>query len=218
MDQEYIGRNDNGSHRLLNKPATYYLRPKGIKLIKQNPFINPLALNLNYKDKSASEEFINRCLIIFELRNKFAKLYGKTNIEFFSKSEITDQYYPRPLPDAFLHFIGMFENLPDYMIELALISTPFFAIRRRVLQYIDHFDSGEWEAETASNYPNLLFVCENANLERRLQECIYKILENSGIDDLKCFTTTIKAIRSCERASDKIWSGVFEPEELVPLG
>jgi hypothetical protein len=63
-----------------------------------------------------------------------------------------------------------------------------------------------------------LFVCENANLERRLQECIYKILDNSGIDDLKCFTTTIKAIRSCERASDKIWSGVFEPEELVPLG
>jgi len=39
----------------------------------------------------------------------------------------------------------------------------------------------------------------------------------SGIDDLKCFTTTIKAIRSCERASDKIWSGVFEPDEPISL-
>jgi hypothetical protein len=220
LDQGYIGRNYDDRYRLLNKPASYYLLPKGIKYLKQNPsYINPIVLNLAYKDKSASETFINRCLTIFELCNKLAKLYGKTNIDFFSKSEIAvAEYYPKPMPDAFLHFIDMFENLPDYMLELALTSTPFFAIRRRVLQYIDHFDSGEWEAKTASNYPNLLFVCESANLERRLQKCIYKILDKSGIDDLKCFTTTMKALVSSQRASDKIWSGVFEPDELISLG
>ena len=218
LGQEYIGRNYDGRYRLLNKPASYYLLPKGIKLIKQNPVINPAVANLAYKDKSASETFINRCLITFELYNKLKKLYGKTNVEFFSKSELAKyEYFPRPLPDAYLRFTDMFESLPDYMLELALTATPFFAIRRRVLQYIDHFDSGEWEAAVASNYPDLLFVCESAYLERRLQKCIYKILDNSGIDDLKCFTTTIKAIRSCERASDKIWSGVFEPDEPISL-
>lgn len=92
-----------------------------------------------------------------------------------------------------------------------------FVIKKRVIAYIEHFESGEWEAEAESEYPTLLFACQNSRVEANLQASIAKILDNMGINELNIYTTTNKALISPNNNVNGIWSKVTEPEMLISL-
>lgn len=217
LEQDYIGRNFNGSYRLSGKPASYYLLPKGINFLKLNPELNPVSLNLLYKDRQAGEVFISRCLTIFELYTKFQQLYGGV-LEFYAKNELLEyEHFPSSRPDGFISFSDKYERLEDVMLELVMDVTPPFAVRRRLTQYIEHFESGEWEEETKADYPTLLLVCETPGVERRTQKLLSRTLSRLDIDELNCYTTTLKALRSALSARDAVWSNVLDPEEPVSL-
>ena len=217
LEQEYIGRNFNGSYRLAGKPASYYLLRKGISFLKPNPNLYTDALNLTYKDKDAGEVFIARCLTIFELYNKFIRLYGGM-LEFYAKNELIEyDHFPSPRPDGFISFSDKYERLEDVMLELVMDVTPMSAVRRRLTQYFQHFESGEWEEETKANYPTLLLVCETPGVEWRTQKLFSRILSSTDADELDCYTTTLKALSSALSARDAVWSNVLDPEEPVSL-
>src|ERR1035438_8298887 len=62
LDKQYIGRNFTNTDRLTGKYATYYLLPKGIKVLRHyQDGLNPRALHNIYKDKTASERFVSHC-------------------------------------------------------------------------------------------------------------------------------------------------------------
>jgi hypothetical protein len=202
---------------LAGKPASYYLLPSGINFLKLNPELNPVSLNLLYKDRHAGEVFISRCLTIFELYNKFTRLYGG-KLEFYTKNELVEyDRFPSPRPDGFISFSDKYERLEDAMLELVMDVTPMSAVRRRLIQYIEHFESGEWEEETRADYPTLLLVCETPGAERRTQQLLSRSLSRLDIDGLNCYTTTLKALSSALSARDAVWSNVLDPEEPVSL-
>src|SRR5579864_8804342 len=62
LEQGYIARKYSGKDKIAGKPAKYYLSNKGIKYLIHDTDLNPKVLNLIYKDKYASDGFIDDCL------------------------------------------------------------------------------------------------------------------------------------------------------------
>ena len=76
-DQGYIAKRYDKSYKLLGKPAAHYLLPKGAKLfrahIEKPDDIPDQAIKNRYKDKDASDKFINHSFGIF---NVYLKLHS----------------------------------------------------------------------------------------------------------------------------------------------
>lgn len=197
LDQEYIGRNYDGSYRLQNKHATYYILPKGINILKAQR-LDEAVLHSMYKDRSASQRFIGHCLQVFSVYCQLQRLYPKA-FNIYSRSELSQQdEFPKPRPDLYLH------GQQDYFLEYIDSSTPFFEVRQMVNRYIAHEENGEWEGV----YPTLLFICETVALEARLLKHLDKLDDGS---DLVPMTTTLKALSMAKISNNTIWSA--QPDE-----
>lgn len=206
---EYIGRNYDASYRQLNKPASFYLKPQAIKLLKTQPNLANSVLQNAYKDKTAGQAFIVHCLNIFTIYRKLQGLYGD-NLSFYSRSELANyDHFPDKPPDAFIK-IGD----DEYFLDLIEADTPSFTIRRRLQSYIENDDSGNWPEDA---YPTLLSICETPGQERRLQRLLSKQLAVSDADEIEAYTTTLKAMLNAPSAETKIWSDVSDPEEPIAI-
>ncbi|HJQ09306.1 MAG TPA: hypothetical protein VJ836_07550 [Candidatus Saccharimonadales bacterium] len=152
------------------------------------------------------------CLAIFAISNQLEAAHGD-RIEFFTKSELADySIFFQPLPDAFISLKTSTQpraRTKHYFLELFEDSTPFFVIARRMRQYSDHVDGGDWEL-TNKKLPAMLAVCESATLQKRL------LKRFRGLDDFKLRTTT-KAELPTSDAEDYIWQPTSEPEARLKL-
>lgn len=170
MQQEYIDRRYAGKDKIAGKPARYYLAAKGIRFLLARPRLddlglNPKVLNLIYKDKHASEQFIEHCLDIFRLYGVLTKLYGNS-VDFYTKSEIAEyDHFLKPLPDAYITFSDRYNHKPDYILDIMRSDKSYFIHRRRINQYLKQYTSGSWQDKTGTDYPSLLLVADSPNLE-----------------------------------------------------
>jgi hypothetical protein len=179
--------------------------------------LNPKVLNLIYKDKRASEPFIEQCLDIFRLYSLFTKLYGST-VDFYTRSEIAhNDLFLKPLPQAYISFGGHYQHKPDSILELMSNDKSYFIHRRRINQYLKQYASKSWQNKTDTDYPTLMLVADSPNLERRLQKSAAYSLNSRGITSFKIYTTTKKAILAAEHAKDKVFSDVLKPQVLAAL-
>lgn len=192
VDQEYIGRNYDSSYRLQNKHASYYLKPKGISILKAEN-LDESVLHSMYKDRTASQKFIGHSLDILQTYVQFQKLY-KGRFSIYTRSELGqyDQFLA-PRPDLYLN------GDRDYILELLDASMPFFAVRKLINRYVAHEESGEWEGE----YPTVLLVGGSAAQETRLLKYLEQIGDGS---DLICLITTAKALGYAKSIKDPIWT------------
>lgn len=203
LSQEYIGRHYDGSYRLQNKHATYYILPKGINILKAQG-LEEAVLHSMYKDRSASQRFIDHSLRVFSVYCQLQRLHHNA-FNIYSKSELSQQEeFPKPRPDLYLN------GQQSYFLEYIDSSTPFFAVRQLVSRYIAHEENGEWEGD----YPTLLLICETGALETRLLKHLDKIGDSS---DIECLATTTKALSMSTHASDPIWSNSFEDKASKAL-
>lgn len=213
LEQEYIGRNYDSSYRINRRPATYYLLPKAINLLKSNPELDPKGLHLLYYNRKAKPVFVNHWLRMFRFYLKFNELYGR-DLEFYSSSELAEQeHFPRPLPDGYLTFSGKHSEIPDCLFELIESSTPLSRLRTRVTRYINHYEISDWD----DDYPRILLVCDNVGLEQEIQRHITRTLDRKGIIGLDYYTTTIRALFGSKRHKKTIWKDISAPDELISL-
>jgi len=154
--------------------------------------------------------FVNHWLRMFRFHLKFDELYGR-NLEFYTSSELAEQkHFPRPLPDGYMTFSGKYTNLSDCMFELIESSTPLARLRPRVIRYMNHHETSDWDGD----YPRILLVCDNVGLEQEIQRYITRSLDRKGIIGLVYYTTTIKALLASNSHNKAIWSDVLEAEKL----
>jgi DNA-binding HxlR family transcriptional regulator len=194
VDQGYIGRNFDSSYKLRNQHASYYLLNEGIKLLKEKPELSKSVLRNIAKDKNASNRFTQHSLNIYEVSNKLSELYGAT-IKFFTKSYLTDfDYFPEPLPDAYISFKkdDAGRQLPHIMLECFDSTIPEFVMKRRIDQYISHIESGKWTPK--ARYPMVLLICQTEELEQRVKKLLAKSLRGGWSDELVINSTTIANI------------------------
>lgn len=214
QDQKYIGRHYNGSYRLRGQAASYYLLPKGTKMLKDNSVGTLKIFHNIYKDKSASEQFIAHCLSLFTAYNHLRNIYG-TQLKYFSKSELAPvdyDYFPHPLPDAYLRLTLNNRVTKEFFLDYFGTNRPFFIVFGRVGKYIKYAQSGQWDA--GGNIPTILIMCETPTLERRLHK---KLLRLPGVSTLDVLTTTKNRIIT-NTHQDSVWCTADKPEDFVTLG
>jgi hypothetical protein len=222
LEQEYIGRNYDGSYRIDRRQASYYLLPKGIKLLKSHKEhdLDPKGLNLLYYNRSASEGFVNHCLDVFRLYFKIKSLYGDS-MRFFASSELAqygDEMFPRPRPDAYLRLEDNQVANSTFMLDILGNDIPWFTLQRRVRRYFRHYGE-DWSISSQGDYHILLLVCEDTYLEQQVRRMTDRLINKADFyEDLRAYTTTMKALLDAKSLKTAIWSDVTEPEDVVSLG
>lgn len=188
LDQEYIGRHYEPSYRLLGKHASYFLQPKGIKALKQlDDMYDESVLHNIYKDKSASEQFINHNLAIFNAYCELKAKYGE-NLRFFTKSQLTNySYFPKHLPDAYARI--QTDGGSQYFINVLETHRPFFISTRKVKHYIEYSETGEWE-DTGTSLPTAVFLCDTETLQKRLNRQLVKLDDEIESSEARILITT----------------------------
>lgn len=173
LDQEYIGRHYEPSYRLLGKHASYFLLPKGIKALRrvEDKYDDAVLHNI-YKDKSASEQFINHSLAVFSTYCELKAKYGES-LRYFTKSQLGKyEYFPKPLPDAYVRIQRKDEEV-QYFIELLEVRRPFFIAARKFKHYTEYSETGEWE-DTGTTLPFIVFLCDSDTLKKRMDTQLLK--------------------------------------------
>ncbi len=216
MEQKYIGRKYEPHYSLIGKHAAYYLLPDGIKALKkmreEKEYVASVFTNLG-RDLNASDKFAEHSLDVLRVCNQLEAIYGD-DLTFFSKTELAahGHYFPKPLPDAYIQLQSEDEEVKQYFIEIVHASKPIFTVIKRVKQYVEYSDEGEWE-DTKTPLPPVLFVCDTPTLQKRLQKIVPAATDDADIEELKIYTTSIEKLNSVGKPdNDTIWSDAIEHE------
>lgn len=151
QEQEYIGRKYDKSYKMMNKPASYFMLPKGLAALRGMDGISNNVLKNMYKDAGATNEFVERNLAIFGICNKLEDIFGQ-RFDMFSKSELTDME-------------GMPEALPDGLVRLKTSDRPRAKERFFFLHY-------EEERQPLFAVSNIITKHRDTNDKRKI---IYKL-------------------------------------------
>ncbi len=180
--QELLGRHYDGLKSLRGEPASYYLLPAGIAVLKAQGDpgrVSRRTLQAAYKDRTATETFINDCLVIFQLYNDYRALYGGA-ISFSTKSNMTFaafDYFPQALPNGFIRLTKT-GTTQCYFLEYVSSHIPPVGLYKLVKKYADYFESGEWSSQRSGS-PVVLLICETAAVLKAVQ----KLVTTSDIAD-----------------------------------
>jgi len=182
VDQEYVGRKFEPEYHLRRQHASFYMLPKGMKALRSLPGAKyaSSALHNIYKDRTASERFINHWLGVFDIACKLKARYGD-RIRLFTKTELIQfEYFPKPLPDVYMRLdAGDMEK--QFFVDLLESSQPLFVHFRRVKQYIEYAEEGDWEDATGAELPAVLLVCDSSSLERKLARYVDNNLDDEDL-------------------------------------
>jgi len=192
LDQGYIARHFDSSYKLRGKPATYFLAPKAFKVLKNEQQLNQGILRSRYNDKNVKEAFITRYLLVFKLCLQLKERFGDS-FDFYTQSDMADHdFFLRPLSYAYVTFDQSKQAIAHSIIEIIDSSMPPFVIRKRLLQYIEHYQSGAWD-ETNTDYPTLLLVCDTVALINKIQRQATKLLNQAYLNEDELFIKVIVA-------------------------
>jgi hypothetical protein len=188
QDQGLIGKRYDSTYRLQGKSAAYYLLPSGARKLEELKKPNrPLNIKKLYKNKGLSEQFIQHCFDILNIRNQLNGRYG-VQMKFFTKMNLDHEdydYFPQPLPDAYIRL----ESGEQFFLDVCHNDTPFFVHIRRIKQYINYAESGEWD-DTGTDLPTIVLACDNPTLQKRLEKNIIKLENEIDDDELKFHVTS----------------------------
>jgi hypothetical protein len=208
QEQGLIGKRFDSSYRIKGKPAAYYLLPDGARVLQAHKPDKPINIKAIYKDKTVSEEFVEYCFRVFGIYCRLKTRYGD-NLKFFTKNQLTAyDYFEDFVPSVYMR-LEVKDAEKDYFLEYLQESKPFFTVIRRLKEYVEYADSGEWEAGTDSEFPTVLFVCDTKKLNARLMKKAAIALDEAD-DDLKFYATTPDRLDEWQNIAD-------QDEEPVPL-
>jgi hypothetical protein len=205
-DNNYLGRIYTKTFSENTKPAIYYLTPKARTILKNQKRCELYVLNLIYREKGRSENFINQCLFIGDLHLFFhSQNDPKDELKFFTRNQLIGyDYFPQPLPDAYMAIKNP-KSIKRYFIVLLDEKAPRYALRNRIKKYIEYgdYESSQW-AENTNNapFPSFLVICPNEPIKRNINKFI------TGEYPSKSFyLTTRDAIKNYDKNND-IWQKV----------
>ena len=193
-DQDFIAKRYDKSYKLQGKPAAYYLTPNGARTLaihKPRKDDEPTNIKRIYKDKEASEGFIEHCKNVLDIYLTLKALYprqGKLN--YFTKAQLSYEKYdfmPNPLQDACIR-IKTSDGDRYFFLDIFEDSQTFFVLIRRIKKYLEYAGSGEWTRyDEDGKLPTILLVVQNKSVHKRLRKRLAKELRESYEE--VCFAT-----------------------------
>jgi len=208
LAERYVERRFDRTFKIDRKPAIYYLSAKGIATLMTDPRFNSATLHSYYKNKSISNAFMQHTVDTLDAYNILMQSYGN-KFEIFTKHEVAYfDDFSKTKPDLYLR------GRKEYLIMLAH-DTPPFLIRKRLIEYMTHFDEVGW---TNGDYPALLFVFADNRNEQRFLDFAHASLDNAGIEtnELLISTTTMRTLKHSTQAN-AIWTCLGQKDAPATL-
>jgi len=175
-DQGLIGKRFDSSYRIKGKPAAYYLKPDGARLLQDKLSADIKIKNL-YKEATVSEEFVGHSLSLLKVYLELRRAYSD-NLKFFAKNELAEyDYFPDPLPDAYIR-LKTSQGEKQFFLELFHSYQPYY-YKKRARFYMNYADEELWEG--SDDLPIVLFVCDSTALRMRAYKQIAKINHDEGL-------------------------------------
>jgi len=205
------------------KPAIYCLGLNGIRFLRSLDEYPAEELRKRYKEATRQQSFIDRCLLLADCCVTLkAKSVGDLQYSYVLEADYAD-------PDSKYHFLCELgphlcfvkqdgDTTTNYLLEVFDATTPRYMVKKRLSDYIDFLDSGDWERETddgGDEPPIVLIACptvaELAYCKRRTR----KVLDDKDLlDDERMrvrFATTEKV--KMLGVTGMIWEEVSAPED-----
>jgi DNA-binding MarR family transcriptional regulator len=146
----YIARRYSSQYKIDRRGAEYYLTKDGLRLLMQKEVIVRRQAHPLYKNESASDAFVARCLMITELCSRLKKENEATQI--LTRSELYgDEDFPVPGPDLYMVHPETGDERFIYVFDTNLT----FVLMKQLKLLIKHYELMEWEGE----YPTIVFIC-----------------------------------------------------------
>jgi len=223
-DQDLIAKRYDKSYKLQGKPAAYYLTPNGARTLapyKPRKEDEPINIKRIYKDKDASEGFIEHCKNVLDIYLALKVLYPKQGkLNYFPKTQLSYEkydFFPGPLQDACIR-IKTSEGDRYFFLDIFEDNQPFFVLIRRIKKYLEYAGSGEWARyDEDGGLPTILLVVQNKSVHKRLRKRLAKELRESYED--VCFATARLEHTLNIEYKGKVWFPVDEagddPDEPI---
>ncbi len=107
----------------------------------------------------------------------------------YTELEVADMdYFPEQKADLYLSRSEPSEEKPNNYLLYYLDNAQFFVVKKLIKVIVGHEETGDWEAESGSDYPCLIFVCDNSRMEERITDYIDSLADSS--DAVLRFITT----------------------------
>jgi len=218
-DKEYIGRRYDKSYKLMNKPASYFMLPKGFAVLRGMDGISNNTLKNMYKDAQATDGFVERSLMIFGIYNQLEDVFGQ-RFDMFSKSELTGmEDMPEILPNGLIRLKtsdsprAKERNFFIYYVEER---EPLFAVSNIITKQLEYGDSEDWQ-ELFGKPPAIILICNSPALERRLHRQAGRV-EDEAAKGQKFYTTTVTEIMGTAKPNNAFLMPLRRmPDGRIPL-
>lgn len=164
-----------------NKPAIYYLANKCRQILKEQSECNEALLNRTYREKLRSQNFINHSIFIADIYFYLASLskHNNSQIHFYTQTDLsTFDYILKPIPHVYVAVEDSNKTIKRYFIEVIDEKVPRFALRKRITQYIEYYQSKQWEDKTKHPFPSILLICPTETTKNYLNKHIASCLED----------------------------------------
>ena len=182
VDQGYIGMNYDSTYKLQGKPASYYLLHPSFKYLKTQAFVSPTVIKSIYYDRKADDQQIAHYLHVFSAYNSLKKKYGQ-DYNIFAKSELRDwKHFPKEKPDLYLRRKDKAtDGINDYYVDTFETRTSYGRIRHKIKAYINYAERGGWQKNKKRALPTVLLVCEDSNVNRKVNTIVNRERETTFI-------------------------------------
>lgn len=225
-DQGFIDKRYDKTYKLKGKPAEYYLKPKGARLLmgkidKKTYVANRVTsqgIKTLYKNPTVSEDFTAHCLRVLQTSMHLYDLY-KHRKEFYTQVHLKAfSFMPSWQPDG---CISLKTRTQDkritryYFLDIWDGSKPFFVSVRKARYYITYAEEGHWPTGEGS-LPVVLMVCDTELTEKKLRRQIRRVLDES-YTKVQYATTTMQRFLQATNNKVGVWRSMHEGAELYTL-
>jgi hypothetical protein len=202
INKKYINRKyERNSFENNTKPAIYYLGTKARLFLKNEKNLNFGQLEYIYSENRRHTKFIDHCLFISDVYlYLLSQKEDSEDLKFFTKGELIGyEYFPQPLPDAFIAVKG--QNVTKrYFLDSFDEYIPPFALRQRVKKYLEYAENSNWNENTDSApLPTVLIICPTESLKTHISIYAKSLLEKTYEDKVSLFLTTKARINNIDK-------------------
>jgi hypothetical protein len=191
-------------------PTVYSLGNNGRKYLKSNNLdksIDIKLLNRIWRENSYSPVFREHCLTIADINLSLLKFAAanQSTLNFHTRTDLHRiQNLITPLPDAYFTLKDKSGKVKRYFLE-AFGDLPSGALRRRIRQYFDYFESDDWQFHTGKSFPEIILVCHSKKQKGFLYHYIqFRLREQPDMNFYLSTKDQIKSKGICKEVLQKV--------------
>ena len=211
-----------------SKPGVYYLGLNSIRWLKDNQDHPIEEYRKRYRESSRSQGFVDQCMLVADCCIAMDKISaaGKNGVSYTytTQADYADSDNP-------YHFLNESELISPqlccdesaetredvesttYLLEVIELTMPRYRVRKRLKNYIEYLEEGEWQDSTDEDEPNpiAMFVCPTQADMIYCKRATKRLLGEKWGDDIRMWFTTIEKLKA-NGITGKIWEEIRAPE------